>query len=174
MTVSPLAPELVYIILGSLSAHSPLDRTQTLLACSLVNSTFREVAQRELGKRLHWLDPWPGRVQAFLRSPSCPPVWRCEQLWLRQPRAEDVFALLARAEEVRRLCLFVALPEDREAGSYERLPEGALGSLRGEYGAVASDQRSRSGRLTLHFAWPAQRSSSSLSAEFNSTFPPPI
>lgn len=133
MPVSPLAPELVYLILGSLPLTNPPDRTATLLACSLVNSTFRTVAQRELGRHLAWLHPSPERTRAFLVSPSCGGRWVCGAVWLREAGAGEVFALLERVEGLGELSLFVERREDREEGEFERVPEGVLRALRGQF-----------------------------------------
>lgn len=139
MPVPQLPPELIYHILSLLplvSRGGPLapapERTEALLSCSLVKKTFCKAVQVELGKHLSWGAPKAGKIEAFLRSPSCPERWVCESIWMSSVRVEEVAAVFARAASIQGLTLLLVKPEFEDYERFMWKPVCALGSLAGQ------------------------------------------
>lgn len=159
---------LPFISLGGPVVPMPV-RTQTLSSCSLVNKTFQHAAQRELGKHLSWRAPDPDRVHAFLRSPSCPAVWGCESLWIRDLGAGDLFGILSRAESVKELTLLMDKSEFVYTDSYSIVPDSALGAVAGERPGENSYQGSATAADRAHTLTSVQYCTLSLLRGLRST-----
>ena len=132
--VPHLPPEIITYLLAALPTSEGEGRVQTLRACSLVDSTWRDIAQAELLRHIRWARFWPGRMEAFLASPSYRKKedWRCNSLVLVRAPAEVVWALLSAASAVEELELIGCDARHKYARKYCEVPAGALDSLYGE------------------------------------------
>lgn len=124
--VPQLPLELIYHILGSIPAEFWISaRADTLRACSLVNKSWRVVAQKELPRHISWTQHRPGRMELFLASPSGRDGWHSDSITLTEQPDHILFLLVKHATSINHLDL------EKHLGCLYRL-DGSQPSLSGE------------------------------------------
>lgn len=126
---------IIVCLLAALPTSEGGGRIRTLRACSLDDSTWRDIARAELPRHMQWAKLWPGKIDAFLTSPSYrnKEGWRCTSLALVRAPAEMMWAILSAASAVEELKLIGCDARDIYAGKYGEMPAGALNSFNGEW-----------------------------------------
>lgn len=133
-----IPPEIIRHILSLIPGPPDGARPKTLKACSLVNHTWREIAQEELPRYISWYEMWPGRLESFLASPSAIEGWKSETVSLNNPGADSLAVLLHRATSINHLTL---ANDDNEESIYSLSkrpvsPSGQHSTPLGWYGLV--------------------------------------